>query len=89
MPKIDGEQRQEFSISTPKFKGSREVNNLECSINYDGKRALVVMYCSLGFVGWFMLGCLGFLMFLGFAGSVFLLSFFLCFGVIFVYFLYA
>jgi hypothetical protein len=48
-----------------------------------------VMYCSLGFVGWFMLGCLGFLMFLGFAGSVFLLSFFLCFGVIFVYFLYA
>jgi hypothetical protein len=35
MPKIDGEHRQEFSISTPKFKGSREVKNLECSINYD------------------------------------------------------
>jgi hypothetical protein len=33
-----------------------------------------VMYCSLSFVGWFLLGCLGFLLFLGFTGSVFPLS---------------
>jgi hypothetical protein len=35
MSKIDEEQLQEFSVSTPKFKQSREVKNLECSINYD------------------------------------------------------
>jgi len=35
MAQIDQEQRQEFSVSTSKFKGSREVKNLECSINYD------------------------------------------------------
>jgi hypothetical protein len=35
MSKIDEEQLQEFLVSTPKFKGSREVKNLECSINYD------------------------------------------------------
>jgi hypothetical protein len=33
MFKIDGDQVQEFSISTPKFKGSRELKNLECLIN--------------------------------------------------------
>jgi len=35
MSKIDEEQLQEFSGSTPKFKGSRDVKNLECLINYD------------------------------------------------------
>jgi hypothetical protein len=34
---VDEEQRQEVSISTPKFKGSREVKNLDCSINYDAR----------------------------------------------------
>jgi hypothetical protein len=29
---IDEEQHQESSICTPKFKGSKEVKNLECSI---------------------------------------------------------
>jgi len=48
-----------------------------------------MMFCSQGFVGWFLLGCLGFLLFLGFAGSVFFLSFFFCFGVLFVYSMYA
>jgi hypothetical protein len=48
------------------------------------------MYCSPGFVGWFLLGCLGFLLFLAFAGFVlFLSSFFFCFGALFVYFMYA
>jgi predicted esterase len=35
MSKIDDEQRQEFSVSTAKFKGSIEVKNLEYSINYN------------------------------------------------------
>jgi hypothetical protein len=35
MSKIDEEHLQEFSISTPKCNGRREVKNLECSINYD------------------------------------------------------
>jgi hypothetical protein len=53
MAQIDVTQYQEVSVSTPKFKGSREVKNLECSINYDargfgfsrgkGKSALVVV----------------------------------------------
>jgi hypothetical protein len=53
LAQIDVAQHQEVSVSTPKFKGSREVKNLECSINYDargfgfsrgkGKSALVVV----------------------------------------------
>jgi hypothetical protein len=35
MSQIDEEQRQESSISTSKFRRSRDVKNLECSINYD------------------------------------------------------
>lgn len=43
-----------------------------------------------GISGLVLVGCLGFLLFLGFAGSVFFLSsFFSCFGVLFVYFPYA
>lgn len=34
---IDEEHRQEAPISTSKFKMSREVKNLECSINYDAR----------------------------------------------------
>jgi hypothetical protein len=37
MAQIDVEQRQEASVSTSKFRGSREVKNLECSINYDAR----------------------------------------------------
>jgi hypothetical protein len=37
MAQIDVEQRQEAPVSTSKFKGSREVKNLECLINYDVK----------------------------------------------------
>jgi hypothetical protein len=29
--------RQEAAVSTSKFKGSREVKNLECTINYDAR----------------------------------------------------
>jgi hypothetical protein len=37
MTRIDAEHRLEASISSSKFKGSREVKNLECSINYDAR----------------------------------------------------
>jgi hypothetical protein len=37
MDQIDAEQRQEAPVSTSKFKGSHEVKNLECTINYDTK----------------------------------------------------
>jgi hypothetical protein len=37
MTLIDAEHRLEASISASKFKGSREVKNLECSINYDAR----------------------------------------------------
>jgi hypothetical protein len=50
---IDEGQRQDDHISAPKPKWSRQVKNLECSINFDatsvcssrskGKRALVVL----------------------------------------------
>jgi hypothetical protein len=35
MALIDEEHRREAPVSTSKFKGSREVKNLKCSINYD------------------------------------------------------
>lgn len=34
---VDAEHRLEASVSSSKFKGSREVKNLECSINYDAR----------------------------------------------------
>jgi hypothetical protein len=34
MAQVDAEQRQEASVSTSKFKGSHEVKNLECTIQY-------------------------------------------------------
>jgi hypothetical protein len=37
MAQIDVEQRQEAPVSTSKFKGSREVKNLERKINYDAR----------------------------------------------------
>jgi hypothetical protein len=37
MAQVDAEQRQEGPVSTFKFKGSREVKNLECTINYDAR----------------------------------------------------
>jgi hypothetical protein len=37
MTLIDAEHRLEASVSASKFKGSREVKNLECSINYDAR----------------------------------------------------
>jgi hypothetical protein len=37
MTLIDEEHRLEAPISSYKFKGSREVKNLECSINYDAR----------------------------------------------------
>jgi len=37
MALIDAEHRLEAPISIPKFKGCREVKNLECTINYDTK----------------------------------------------------
>jgi len=33
LAQVDEEQHQEVLVSTPKFKGSREVKNLECLIN--------------------------------------------------------
>jgi hypothetical protein len=38
MTLIDAEHRLEASVSSSKFKGSCEVKNLECSINYDARR---------------------------------------------------
>jgi hypothetical protein len=35
LAQVDEELRQEVSVSTPKFKGSRGMKNSECSINYD------------------------------------------------------
>jgi hypothetical protein len=53
LAQVDEEQHQEVSVSTPKFKGSIEVKNSECSTKHDargfgsnrgkGKRAIVVM----------------------------------------------
>jgi hypothetical protein len=37
MAQIDAEQRQGPPVSTSKFKGSREVENLEYTINYEAK----------------------------------------------------
>jgi hypothetical protein len=37
MTLIDAEHRLEALVSSSKFKGSREVKNLECSINYDAR----------------------------------------------------
>ncbi len=37
MAQIDQEQRQEFSVSTAKFKGSIEVKNSECSTKHDAR----------------------------------------------------
>jgi hypothetical protein len=37
MAPVDAEQRLEASIFTSKSKGSREVKNLECTINYDAR----------------------------------------------------
>jgi len=42
MTLIDTEHRLEASISSSKFKGSREVKNLECSINYDARGLVLV-----------------------------------------------
>jgi hypothetical protein len=37
MAQVTVEQRQEAPVSTSKFKRSREVKNLECTINYDAR----------------------------------------------------
>jgi hypothetical protein len=37
MAQVDAEQHQEAPVSTSKFKGSREVKTLECTINYDAR----------------------------------------------------
>lgn len=37
MAQIDAEHRLEAPAPTPKFKGCREVKNLECTINYDAR----------------------------------------------------
>jgi hypothetical protein len=37
MTVIDAEHCLEAPVSSHKFKGSREVKNLECSINYDAR----------------------------------------------------
>jgi hypothetical protein len=37
MTLINAEHRLEASVSSSKFKGSREVKNLKCSINYDAR----------------------------------------------------
>jgi hypothetical protein len=37
MTLIDAEHRLEAPVPTPKFKGCREVKNLECTINYDAR----------------------------------------------------
>jgi len=37
MALIDAEHRLEAPVPTPKFKGCREVKNLECTINYDAR----------------------------------------------------
>jgi hypothetical protein len=37
MAQIDAEQCQEAPVSTSKFIMSREVKNLECTINYDAR----------------------------------------------------
>jgi hypothetical protein len=61
MTQVDEEQRQEAPVSTHKLKESTEVMNLECSINYEA------MGFGWGKASWpLLLGCLGFLLFLGF-----------------------
>jgi hypothetical protein len=87
LARVDVARHQEVLVSMPKFKWSREVKNLECSINYDargfgfnrgkGKSALAVVEWFMGLVGWFLLGCLSFLLFLGFAGAFSFFFFFL------------
>jgi len=77
MAPVDAEQRLEASIFTSKSKGSREVKNLECTINYD-PGVLVLVGARQGgtccdimvprFCGLVLLGYLGFLLFLGVAG---------------------
>lgn len=37
MAQIDAEQHQGPPVSTSKFKGSHEVENLECTINYKAR----------------------------------------------------
>jgi hypothetical protein len=92
MAQIATEQRQEATVYTSKFKGCREVMNLECSINYDAMDfvlpgARLEGPCSdemiCGFCGLVMLGCLGFHLYLGFTG-VFPLLYFFLFGLLFV-----
>jgi hypothetical protein len=34
---IDAEHHLDAQVSSPKFKGSRKMKNLECSINYDAR----------------------------------------------------
>jgi hypothetical protein len=34
---IDAKHRLDAHVSSPKFKGSRKMKNLECSINYDAR----------------------------------------------------
>jgi hypothetical protein len=67
MTQVDAEQRQEAPVSTSKFKKSRGVNNLECTINYDagvlvlagarqeGPCCHVISsgFCGVGYVGFF------------------------------------
>jgi hypothetical protein len=48
LAQIDVAQHQEVSVSTPKFKGSREVKNLVCLINYDAraKGKVPLLWCN-------------------------------------------
>jgi hypothetical protein len=44
-------QHLEVLVSTPKVKGNRELHNLECDINYDGRSILLIIrLCSENFV---------------------------------------
>jgi hypothetical protein len=88
MAKIDAEQCQEAPVSTSKFKGSREVKNLGCTINYDarvfgssrGKARGPLMRCNSLWVLWAgYVGVFGFPHVFGFCGCFSSLSSFFLF----------
>jgi hypothetical protein len=99
MAQIDMEQHQEVSFFTLKFKGSRGVKNLQCSINYDardfgssrdkGKECPCCGVMVSKFCGLVPVGVFGFAFVFGFCRCFFFFLSFSCFGVLFVYFMYA
>jgi hypothetical protein len=95
---FDAEHRLEAPVSTPKFKGCREVKNLECTINYEvrsfgssrGKARGPLMRCFSLWVLWAsFVVVFGFPHVFGFFGCFSSLPSPSCFGFFFVYFLYA